>query len=135
MIAMRASHCPAGGLTLADYCERDHVVVSDGGDPHGFVDEALVAQGLARRVALTVPNFMLALSVVAETNLIAAVPRRFAEAQGARFGITAIDPPLSVGAFRLNAVALKSAMLDAGVAWLLALLERAAASALIPPTR
>ena len=47
-----------------------HLVVSLSGDAHGFVDEFLAKQGRSRRIALTVPNFMFALAVIAETDLI-----------------------------------------------------------------
>ena len=53
-----------------------HLLVSLTGDAHGFVDEMLAKRGLPRRVALTVPNFMMALALIAETDLIAALPRR-----------------------------------------------------------
>ncbi|MGX9179002.1 LysR substrate-binding domain-containing protein [Mesorhizobium sp. BHbdii] len=99
-----------------------HLVVSHSGDPYGFVDEQLAKQGRARRIALTVPNFMFALAVIAETDLISALPRRFVTMHAARFGVLSLDAPLPLPGFRLNAVAPKVAMMDAGVAWLFDLL-------------
>ena len=64
-----------------------HLVVSFTGDRHGFVDEALAKRGYSRRIALTVPNFMFALAVIAETDLISALPRRFVAMHGARFEV------------------------------------------------
>ena len=78
-----------------------------------------------RRVALTVPNFMFALALLAESDLICAVPRRFAAAHAARFGVVAIEAPLALGRFRMNIVAPKVAMMDAGLAWLVGLLQTA----------
>jgi hypothetical protein len=43
----------------------------------------------------------------------------------ARFGIVAVDAPLSLPTFRLNAVAPKVAMMDEGLTWLFHLLARA----------
>ena len=60
---------------LARYAAASHVVVSMTGDPHGNVDVALAKLGRVRRVTATVPNFLLALAVVAQSDLIAAVPR------------------------------------------------------------
>src|SRR5262245_66022525 len=74
---MRAGHPFAKSPTLARYCEMRHLVVSLRGGYQGFVDEALSRQGRSRRIALTVPNFTFALGVVAETDLISAMPRRF----------------------------------------------------------
>jgi DNA-binding transcriptional LysR family regulator len=122
VIAMRAGHRFARNPTLERYCEMQHLVVSHTGDPHGFVDEALARRGKRRRIALTVPNFMLALAIVAETDLVTALPRRFAVMHAARFGIAALDAPLTLPGFRVNAVAPRVAMMDAGLAWLFDLL-------------
>ncbi|GEP58175.1 LysR family transcriptional regulator [Reyranella soli] len=132
VIAMRTGHRFARDPTLERYCEMQHLVVSYTGDPHGFVDEALAKRGRTRRIALTVPNFMLALAIVAETDLVTALPRRFAAMHAARFGILGLDAPLALPGFRVNAVAPKVAMMDAGLAWLFGLL---ADSAPAEPTR
>ena len=132
VIAMRTGHRFARDPTLERYCEMQHLVVSHTGDPHGFVDEALAKRGRTRRIALTVPNFMLALATVAETDFITALPRRFAAMHAARFGILGIDAPLALPGFRVNAVVPKVAMMDAGLAWLFGLL---ADSAPAEPTR
>ncbi|MBX5015178.1 LysR family transcriptional regulator [Rhizobium lentis] len=125
VVAMRAGHTFAAAPTLARYCELEHLVVSLGGDPHGFVDEPLARLGRARRVALTVPNFMFALAILAATDLICALPRRFAAMHAARFGVEIVDAPLELTRFRINAILPKVALMDAGVAWLLAILEQA----------
>jgi DNA-binding transcriptional LysR family regulator len=117
IVAMRAGHPFAKGPTLDRYCEMQHLVVSHAGDAHGFVDEILARQGLSRRIALTVPNFMFAIAVVAETDLIAALPRRFAAMHAPRFSVVTVEAPLPLGRFRLNAIAPKAAMMDAGLAW------------------
>jgi DNA-binding transcriptional LysR family regulator len=119
VVAMRAGHPFAEAITLDQYCEAQHLVVSHSGDPHGFVDEALARLGRSRRVALTVPNFMFALTVVAETDFACALPQRFAAMHARRFGVASRDLPLPLKRFRLNTVAPKAALMDAGLAWLL----------------
>ena len=99
-----------------------HLVVSLGGDPHGFVDTALEQRGLNRRMALTVPNFMFALAIAGESDLLVAVPRRFAALYAPRFGLVTVDAPLPLPRFRLSAVAPRAAMLDAGLSWLFGML-------------
>jgi DNA-binding transcriptional LysR family regulator len=118
VVAMRAGHSFADDPTLERYCEMQHLVVSHGGDPHGFVDQVLATQGRSRRVALTVPHFMFALAVIAETDLISALPRRFVAMHAARFGVLGLDAPLPLINSRNNAVVPKVAMMDAGLAWL-----------------
>jgi DNA-binding transcriptional LysR family regulator len=118
VVAMRAGHPFADNPTLERYCEMQHLVVSHGGDPYGIVDEVLAKHGRSRRVAVTVPNFMFALAVIAETDLISALPRRFIAMHAARFGVVGLDAPLPLVNSRLNAITPKVAMMDAGLAWL-----------------
>ena len=96
---MRAGHPFARAPTLDRYCEMRHLVVSLTGDPYGFVDEALAEHGRSRRVALTVPNFMMALAVIAETDLIAALPRQLVAMHAARFGVVSTQAPLPLPSF------------------------------------
>lgn len=118
VVVMRAGHAFATSLSLDRYCAAKHLVVSLMGDAYGFVDRVLESQGRSRRVALTAPNFMLALSLVADSELIAAVPRRFAVMHASRFGLAVKEAPLALGRFKLNAVVSKAAMMDLGVSWL-----------------
>jgi DNA-binding transcriptional LysR family regulator len=117
VVAMRAGHPFAKAPTLDRYCEMQHLVVSHTGDAYGFVDEVLAKRGKSRRIALTVPNFMFALASIAETDLITALPRRFAARHAPLFGIVTVEAPLPLGRFRLTAIAPKAAMMDAGLAW------------------
>lgn len=125
VVAMRTGHRFADDPSLDRYCEMQHLVVSLTGDAHGFVDRVLAEQNRSRRIALTVPNFMFALAVIAQTDLICALPRRFADMHASRFGVVGLEAPLALGRFRLNAVAPKVAMMDMGLAWLFDALERA----------
>jgi DNA-binding transcriptional LysR family regulator len=124
VIAMRAGHPFAATPTLDKYCEMQHLVVSLSGDAHGFVDDALAKQNRSRRVVLTVPNFMFALAVIADSDLICALPRRFAALHAARFGVVISPAPLPLSLFRLNAVAPGAAMTDMGLAWFFDIFEQ-----------
>lgn len=123
VIAVRNGHPLAKTPTLDRYCEAEHLVVSLTGDPYAFVDDALSRLGRARRIALTVPNFMFALAVVAETDFVCALPRHFAARYAPRFDVVSLETPLPLGGFRLNAVVPRAAMMDVGLAWLLDLLS------------
>lgn len=68
-------------------------------------------------MALTVPGFFMALAAVAEIDLLAALPRSFADTHRGSLAIT--ESPLPLLRFRLKAVP-KTALADAGIAWLLA---------------
>jgi DNA-binding transcriptional LysR family regulator len=123
VIAVRAGHSLARKPTLERFCAVKQVVVSQSGDPSGFIDEYLRKQGRSRRIALTVPNFLFALSVIAESDLIGAVPRKFLALCGARFDVVGVEPPLPLAGFRIRAVVPKVALMDAGLAWFLGRLK------------
>jgi DNA-binding transcriptional LysR family regulator len=118
VIATRAGHPFARNPTLHRYCGMEHLVVSLTGDPYGFVDEALAKHGRSRRVALTVPNFVMALAIISETDVIAALPRQLVAMHAARFGVVSTQAPLPLPLFQIRAIAPKVAMMDAGLAWL-----------------
>lgn len=122
VIVVRSGHPLAGRPTMADYLRVEHVVVSMSGDPNGFVDELLARDGLSRRIALTLPNFMFAMAVVADSDFACALPRRFADMFASRFGVVAVQPPFAMPSFQMFAVALESAMADPAVSWLMGLL-------------
>jgi len=61
-------------LTLESFVAADHVLVSPQGNEGGYVDDALQALGKQRRVAVTVPGFLAALSLVQSSDLLATLP-------------------------------------------------------------
>jgi DNA-binding transcriptional LysR family regulator len=125
-IAMRAKHPIGARMTLARYCAASHILVSMTGDPHGNVDSELKKLGRVRRIAATVPNFLLALTLVAETDLVAAVPRRAAD-HARRLGVVLVDPPAPLAPLARSAIsviATRAALEDAGVAWLFGMVNK-----------
>ncbi|AOK55645.1 LysR family transcriptional regulator [Burkholderia stagnalis] len=63
--------------TLAQFCALEYVIVSpEGGGFFAVTDDALAKLGLTRRVALSVPHFLFAISAVAHTDLVAMLPER-----------------------------------------------------------
>lgn len=120
VIAGRRGHPYFDAPGLVRFCAMRHLVVSLDGDPYGFVDSALAEKGLSRHVAVTVPNFMLALAVLAEGDLIAALPGSLVAMHGERFGLVAAPPPLALPVYAMRAIVPKVALMDAGVAWLYA---------------
>lgn len=61
-------------ISVEDYIAWGHVVASPDGALHGFVDDALAASGVTRKVVSVVPGFPTALSVALASDLIAMVP-------------------------------------------------------------
>ncbi|RMX06335.1 LysR family transcriptional regulator [Corticibacter populi] len=83
--------------TLAQFCQLEHVIVSqDGGGFHGVTDTALARLGLNRRVVLSVPHFLFLESALANTDLVALVPSRLVRN---RATLRVVEPPLDVPGF------------------------------------
>lgn len=121
VIAMRRGHPYAARPTLDRFCAMQHLLVSATGEPFGFVDRALAELGRARRLALTVPNFVQALATLAETDLIGALPRRLVAKHAARFDLVWSEPPRALGLppSDVTAIVPQAATTDQGIAWLL----------------
>jgi DNA-binding transcriptional LysR family regulator len=130
VIVRRAGHPIGKRLTLARYCSAPHLVVSVSGDPHGLVDQHLATRGLSRRVVLTVSNFLQALAMVAESDLVAAMPRVFVTRYAARYRVVVAEPPIPLSSSPILAIAPQVATMDGGLSWLLGLLERIAKASL-----
>jgi len=126
VIVRRAGHPMGRKLTMARYCAAPHVVVSVSGDPHGIVDRELAKLGLSRRVALTVSNFMQALAMVAKTDLVGAMPRRFVALYAGHYNVVTCEAPFPITSEPVLAIAPQAATRDSGLAWLLELLVSSA---------
>ena len=119
VIAARRGHPYLKKPSLRRFCETQHMLVSISGETHGNVDIELAKRGLSRRVAVTVPSFMLALAALKESDLLAAIPTSLVQAEAGRFGLASVKAPLPLRRIQLRAIALKTAPADAGIAWLL----------------
>lgn len=128
VVAYRTGHAYGHNPTLEAYAACSHVLVSATGDAGGFVDQALAQQGLQRRVALTAPNFHLALDVIRRTDLIGAIPRSFGDLHAARYGIELAPLGVSQPPSPMSLVALKAALADRGIVWLFDLIATAGRS-------
>jgi LysR family transcriptional activator of mexEF-oprN operon len=91
-------------LTLDDYCERPHAMVSFSGDLCGNIDLDLAKVGRTRKVVLAVPQFNGLRALLAGTELIATVPDYAACAliEGSR--LRAEDPPFPIDPAELSMV-------------------------------
>jgi DNA-binding transcriptional LysR family regulator len=92
----------AEGASIEAFAAAPHLLVSPEGDRAGLVDRKLAALGLERRVVLSLPQFLVAPFVVADTDLIATlaarVARRFA---AANLGIAVHEPPIALSGWPL----------------------------------
>jgi len=81
VVMMSRDHPAAAvpGLTLEQYLALSHVKVMPAALGTGLIDDELARRGLRRRIAVTVPSWFAMRSVVAATDLVVAMPRRWAD--------------------------------------------------------
>lgn len=100
--AMRCDHPLAEGpVSLDSFCAFPHLLVSpDKGDFHGPTDTALAAVGRRRDVAIVVPGFSVATSILEATDLIAVLPARLLTTTARRLRV--FELPVPVAGFDLH---------------------------------
>jgi DNA-binding transcriptional LysR family regulator len=126
VLVTRAGNPLGKNLTMQKWVAAPHLMVSMSGDAHGLVDVLLAKRKLSRRVVLSVSNFLQALAMVAESDLVAALPRHFVAKHAGRYKVVSFEPPMPLMSSPILAVAPQVAMRDGGLAWLLDSLEAAA---------
>jgi DNA-binding transcriptional LysR family regulator len=103
-------------LDLTTYAGLGHVLTSVAGDFTGFNDPALRRLRIDRRVVASVPRFLIALAVVAESDAIATVPRQLALRHARGMKLQVLPPPFELEPF--DVVAVSRQRTDPAVDWL-----------------
>ncbi|WP_025897027.1 LysR family transcriptional regulator [Sneathiella glossodoripedis] len=78
------------------FCELGHVLFSPEGNFAAMGDAALAAVGKERQVIMTLPVFSGVCRAVAESDLIALVPRQLAEKMAPQVGLSLYQPPMEI---------------------------------------
>ncbi|MEM6993990.1 MAG: LysR family transcriptional regulator [Myxococcota bacterium] len=88
-------------MTLAAFCDVEHILVTEQPGGLGIVDNALAAVGRSRRIAVRVPRHVLVGELIACTDLVATIDRRVAAVHAERYGLRRFKPPveLPLGSF------------------------------------
>ncbi len=89
-------------ITLDQYCEAHHLLVSFSGRPFGFIDEALAEINRTRSVVLTVNQFFTAGGVVSNSDLLTVLPRHFLPSTGMTQSLVALDLPFESPLVRVD---------------------------------
>jgi DNA-binding transcriptional LysR family regulator len=121
-------------LSIDQYSRLGHVLVTSPWDGRGPVDDALERLGRHRKIAAYVPHFLVAPSIVAETDLVLTTGRRIAEQLAAPLGLTMLPPPVKLAAFVVRMVWHPRTEEESVGQWLRAVV-RAGAAALPAPSR
>jgi DNA-binding transcriptional LysR family regulator len=111
-------------VTLADFSSANHVVVVSEGTGHGKVDELLARSGVPRKVLLTVPHFVAVGHLLQQSDLVATVPERLAQALVGPFGLQFVDHPAKIPEIAINVFWHAKYHKDPANEWLRALVFR-----------
>ncbi|MDR2306821.1 MAG: LysR family transcriptional regulator [Paucimonas sp.] len=117
-LADRAGLPPRGGLDLAQWLARPHVLVAVRPGIDNEIDLALAALGERRRIALTLPHWGVAQGLLTGTDLVLTVARR--SLAGARLDpvLRRFAPPLAIAPFAFTQAWHSRREGDAGHRWL-----------------
>ncbi len=112
-------------MSLDDYCNAPHLLVSFSGQAWGFIDEALALLGRRRHVALTVNQYATAARVVAHSDMVTVLPGHFVALTGMADKLAQQPLPLDVTAVHVDALWLRRGRHLAATTWLLGAFQRA----------
>lgn len=112
-----------GALTAERYASYPHVLIAPRGGRSGYVDRALDAHGLTRRVQVLTPSYMTAPWLLLGTDLVLTLARRTAKALVGALPLALFEPPLAIEGFVVGARWHERQAKDAGHRWFRRLLS------------
>lgn len=89
---------PKRRFSVADYARAAHVGIA-GGTGVDLLEAALVQWGIERRIVLELPGFLGLAAVLAESDLIATLPRHISETLAKASGLLVLPCPFEVASF------------------------------------
>jgi len=111
--------------TLDEFLAADHALISTRGVAPGVLDAALEKLGHSRRIALTLPHYLVAPGVVAGTDLVMTLPRRIVDRHGIA-GLRVFPPPFAVPGFDVVMACAQRSESDHAIRWLMQLVRETA---------
>lgn len=84
-------------LTLENYLQVSHLAIITTDEPvDSIVDKTLADLGHSRKIALATPNIYSALSIIAQTNLLAIIPKSIALKYSLHYPLQLVDLPFHI---------------------------------------
>ncbi len=106
------------GMDLQTYVRQPHALITMGGARKGAIDYLLEEQGLSRHIALRVPHFVAALSLVAQSDLILTIPFGLAQSCAKHYQLKILPFPMEQRGFTYSIVWHERYMKDVAHVWL-----------------
>lgn len=107
-----------GSLGRRAFAAEGHVVVNASGTGHAVIDKVLARHKLERRAVLRVPSFLGVARIVAQTELLAVVPRLLGNALASQEPVQLLEPPVPLPAYKVKQHWHERFNADAGNIWL-----------------
>jgi DNA-binding transcriptional LysR family regulator len=96
------SHASRTRLTLEDYLAAQHLVVTPWNESQGVLDVQLGKMGFSRHITIKTPSMLSAPFIIAESELLMAIPRSAAEKMTATMSIKIFELPFEVPPFEVK---------------------------------
>ncbi|MGJ7918247.1 LysR family transcriptional regulator [Massilia sp. LXY-6] len=98
-----AAHPRVGESLSLDTLRREsHIRVLSSGTGHAIVDKSLAQAGVERKIALKLPSFLGVARIVAQTELLAIVPFRYASEVAASEAVRLLPVPVALPSFQVK---------------------------------
>lgn len=105
-------------FTMREFAAAGHVGIFYSDDTVGLIDNILAGHGLRRRLQATTPHFLSAISVVADSDLIAVVPAGLAARFRAQLKLEVRKMPIAMPTFHMRLVWYQHRSEDPAHQWL-----------------
>ncbi|MFC3608886.1 LysR family transcriptional regulator [Stutzerimonas tarimensis] len=89
-------------LSLASFCQWDHVRVIASNTGHGEADSYMQRANIERRIKLEVPHFVAVGHILQHSDMLATVPQRFADSCVAPFDLVSTPLPFELPEININ---------------------------------
>lgn len=111
-------------ISLGEFSAAEHVVVVSEGTGHGKADELLRRKNIARKVVLTVPHYVAVGHILHDSDLVATVPERLAQALVEPFGLSYVRNPAKLPEIAISLFWHGRYHKDPAITWLRSLIVR-----------
>jgi len=111
-------------ISLDAFSAAEHVVVISEGTGHGKADEFLERRKVARRVVLTVPHYVAVGHILHNSDLVATVPERLAQALAEPFDLSYVRHPAKLPEMTINLFWHERYNKDPAIGWLRSLIVK-----------
>lgn len=94
----------ANNLSLEQYVNMEHALISPAGHEFGIIDECLGQQNKSRKVVLVVPHFLSAPLIIAQSDLVLTLPYRIAERFAKMTPVKLLPTPVKLPSYQLSMI-------------------------------